>query len=62
MSGGRVPQVDPLKRRGPFYRGYVRFLRTGAGRWVAINVAAPIDPSSCARPEDASEPDSSFRP
>ena len=44
MRDGGVPHVDPLKRRGPFYQGYVRFLRSGPGRWVAINLAAPIDP------------------
>jgi deazaflavin-dependent oxidoreductase (nitroreductase family) len=44
MSDGGVPQVDPLRRHGAFYRGYVRFLRTGPGRWIAINVAAPVDP------------------
>jgi deazaflavin-dependent oxidoreductase (nitroreductase family) len=43
MRDGRVPHVDPLRRRGAFYRGYTRFLRTGAGRWTAIQ-AARVDP------------------
>jgi deazaflavin-dependent oxidoreductase (nitroreductase family) len=43
MKAGGVPRVDPLRRRGPLYRGYTRFLRTGAGRWTAIQ-AARVDP------------------
>ena len=43
MRDGGVPRVDPLRRRGALYRGYTRFLRTGAGRWTAIQTAR-VDP------------------
>jgi deazaflavin-dependent oxidoreductase (nitroreductase family) len=44
MSDRGIPRFDPLARRGPAYRAYTRFLRTRTGRWIGINVAAPIDP------------------
>jgi deazaflavin-dependent oxidoreductase (nitroreductase family) len=43
MKDGGVPRVDPLRRHGAIYRGYTRFLRTGTGRWIAIQ-AARVDP------------------
>jgi deazaflavin-dependent oxidoreductase (nitroreductase family) len=43
MKAGAVPRVDPLRRRGALYGAYTRFLRTGAGRWTAIQ-AARVDP------------------
>ena len=36
--------VDPHKPGGVVKRAYTGFLRTAPGRWIAINVAAPIDP------------------
>lgn len=36
--------VDPDATPGLARRGYVAFLRTPPGRWVAINVAARVDP------------------
>jgi deazaflavin-dependent oxidoreductase (nitroreductase family) len=39
-----VPRVDPYGRQGPLLRVLARFLRTEAGRWFAINIAARVDP------------------
>lgn len=36
--------VDPAATPGIARRGYVAFLRTPPGRWVAINVASKVDP------------------
>lgn len=44
MSATGIPHVDPLRRHGMPYRAYTRFLRTKPGRWIAINIASPIDP------------------
>jgi deazaflavin-dependent oxidoreductase (nitroreductase family) len=44
VTGG-VPRVDPLAKRGPGYRAYAGFIRTKAGRWFGINVAARLDPA-----------------
>ncbi len=37
-------RVDPADRLGPATRAYTAFLGTPPGRWIAINVAAPVDP------------------
>jgi deazaflavin-dependent oxidoreductase (nitroreductase family) len=39
-----LEHVDPLAPHGSLRRGYIAFLRTPPGRWVAINVAARVDP------------------
>ncbi len=44
MTNAPIPRVDPMRKRGPLYRAYTAFLRTRPGRWIAINIAAPIDP------------------
>lgn len=36
--------VDPLKKRGPVKRAFLRFGRSPAGQWYARNVAARVDP------------------
>jgi deazaflavin-dependent oxidoreductase (nitroreductase family) len=41
---GTVPALDPDFPKGRGYRGSQAFAQTGVGRWVAINVAAKIDP------------------
>ena len=44
-AAGGVPNVDPhATGGGPGRRAYTRFMRTPPGRWVAINVAARLDP------------------
>ena len=50
MRDGGVPRcrsVAAARRR--LYRGYTAFLRTGPGRWTAIQIAARSTRSSCAR-------------
>jgi deazaflavin-dependent oxidoreductase (nitroreductase family) len=39
-----LKHVDPATTPSPIRRGYVAFLRTPPGRWVAINVASRVDP------------------
>ena len=39
-----IRHVDPLARDGVLTRVVARVLRTRAGRWFAINVAARVDP------------------
>lgn len=39
-----LERVDPQRPHGIVRRAYSAFLRTAPGRWVAINVAAPVDP------------------
>lgn len=39
-----LARVDPTVAGGPLRRAYVAFLRTPPGRWIAINVAARVDP------------------
>ena len=39
-----LAHVDPTAHRSAFYRGYASFLQTPPGRWVAINIAARVDP------------------
>jgi len=39
-----LQHVDPSAPTGVVRRGYVAFLRTPPGRWVAINIAARVDP------------------
>jgi deazaflavin-dependent oxidoreductase (nitroreductase family) len=39
-----IPPFDPAAQRGPFYRGLGFVLRTRAGRWLAMNVSAKVDP------------------
>jgi deazaflavin-dependent oxidoreductase (nitroreductase family) len=43
MAAG-VPTVDPHAKRGAIVRTYMRVMRTSPGRWLAINVAARLDP------------------
>jgi deazaflavin-dependent oxidoreductase (nitroreductase family) len=42
MAG--IPRADPPTRHGALDRAVARVLRTAAGRWFAINVAARVDP------------------
>lgn len=44
-AAGGVPRVDPLAEHGLVRRAWMAFLRTRAGKWVAINGAARIDPT-----------------
>lgn len=39
-----LAHADPHKPTGVVRRGYVRFLRTPAGYWMALNVAPRVDP------------------
>ena len=39
-----LKHVDPHARRSAAARAYIKFLRTPAGRWIGINVAARVDP------------------
>jgi deazaflavin-dependent oxidoreductase (nitroreductase family) len=41
---GTVPALDPDFPKGRGYRGSERFAQTAVGRWLAINVAARVDP------------------
>lgn len=44
MSSSGVPPVDPMAKRSAFRKAYTQFLRTSAGRWIAMNGAARVDP------------------
>jgi len=39
-----LPYVDPHRRRGPFYRAYVRFLGTRLAAWLSRTVVWKLDP------------------
>jgi deazaflavin-dependent oxidoreductase (nitroreductase family) len=43
MEASAIPRVDPARPR-PLAGAYAAFLGTRLGRWLSINVAAPIDP------------------
>ena len=39
-----LPHVDPLRRRGPLAKAWLRLGATPFGRWYGINVATRLDP------------------
>ncbi|MCW3063688.1 MAG: hypothetical protein JWN32_860 [Solirubrobacterales bacterium] len=43
MATVDLPRVDPDRPQSALARAYAAFGRTRTGRWVAINVAAPLD-------------------
>ena len=43
-TAARIPPFDPIVSRGLFYRALTAFLRTRAGLWFAMHVAAGADP------------------
>lgn len=44
VTGG-VPKVDPRAQHGALTRGFLRLMRTDAGRWLGINIGARVDPA-----------------
>jgi hypothetical protein len=44
-AAARIPAFDPRAPRGPLYRALAAWLRTGSGRWFAMNIAAKADPT-----------------